>query len=81
MSSSVPTTTITPQPITKLPKSSDQRTCARRASLIAAGVGARRLRPAARARAQCRTLSASGLTMFVGWPSMKLTTFSKAARK
>ena len=31
--------------------------------------------------AQWRTLSASGLTMFVGLPSMKLTTFSKAARK
>ena len=36
MSVSVPTTTITPQPITKLPNSSDQRTWRRRRSPTAA---------------------------------------------
>ncbi len=35
MSVSVPTTTITPQPMTKLPNSSDQRTWRRRNSLTA----------------------------------------------
>ena len=35
MSLSVPTTTITPQPMTKLPNSSDQRTWRRRRSLTA----------------------------------------------
>ena len=35
MSVNVPTTTITPQPMTKLPNSSDQRTWRRRSSLTA----------------------------------------------
>jgi hypothetical protein len=39
MSLSVPTTTITPQPITKLPNRSAQRTCVRRRAVGAAAVG------------------------------------------
>ena len=96
MSGSVPTGTMTPQPMTKLPNSSDQRTCARRCSLTAAPLPGRRpararsrsrsrarseQRPGDRLPAQWRTLSASGLTMLVGRPSTKLTTFSNAARK
>ena len=49
MSFSVPTTTITPQPITKLPNSSDQRTCAapRGAERVARPGGDARRRAAA----------------------------------
>ena len=73
---SVPGTTITPQPMTKLPNSSAQRT----------GRAARRDRRGAgrRHRWPCvidGPAALPGLTMLVGLPPMKLTTLSKAASK
>ena len=84
ISLSVPGTTITPVPMTKLPNSSGHRTAGRAARAAApAGVVFTEDKMASlwEADPQRLTCSAPGFTMLVGVPLMKLTTLSKAAPK